>query len=499
MGQIVREGSENLVGGEITSRAPHQIGLNEAILAENIDPRDQRGVTTRNGRELVSGINVGSFIAGGGVGTTTINGIKRWTANAGTTYLLVGCKHGLTTLPMNFFEAGGIWASISWASYSTSLHSELGFKAEPLNNVVVLCNRTSIPQKYVAGASALVNLGGLSGSAIHNSKYCAVYISKMFMAGNPVTPQTLTWSASNNPEDWTTVDNAGNTIIRSGGGDTIQGLAANKKVLLIFFKASTYMLYGSSTPELKVEKVLDRGLVSETGYVSIDEVTFFASTDAIYMVAGTRISDLTTLKFKETYKAITDKAKITLAVSGKLLLVVDYGAGKAYACDYTRNVWAEWTSQNWHVIDTDVDGTLYAGTGDFDSGTAASGLAYIYKLDTGTLDGSTASIQAQWRTPNLTFGWPDCPKNLNTLRVHAKPGIATMTVTYYKNGVSTGSTNALTFAGSGDHAWDGVSGQSQVRGTHLGMKFTWNGVGTVYGWCAYAEITTDKGQIPTEV
>ena len=53
-------------------------------------------------------------------------------------------------------------------------------------------------------------------------------------------------------------------------------------------------------------------------------------------------------------------------------------------------------------MDTSNEQVLYAGT---DSGSTAQ----IWKLDTGSLDG-TATITAFWRTPDFAFGWPDLPE-----------------------------------------------------------------------------------------
>lgn len=465
MGVIIREGSENLTGGEVTSLPPHLIGTSEAMSSQNLDPRDLRGATTRNGRTQ-HGVDNGSGVA--------VAGLKAWTRDNGTTYLI-------TRLATTFYDASAAaWASIGIGGTSGEI-----FRAAALNDTLAIVVDGLAPQKFTTST-----LSALGGSPPSEAKYAVVHNSKLFLAGDDANPQKKTASATNNPEDFTTANDAFSITTNDGGGDTIQGMASNRQVLLTFYRHFTDILIGNTVANYREERLEDRGLVSKTGYASAGAVVFFASDDAIYMVAGTRVSDITTLAFRKTYLDISDKSQISLGVKGNLLLVVDYGADTAYAFDYKRGKWATWTGQSWKIMDTGNDDTLYAG---HDGGSTTQ----IWKLDSGSLDGA-ATITSKWRTPNMGFGWPDAPKNLAGMRVHAKPGIGTVTVTYKKNGVTTGSTTDLTFAASGDHAWDGRAGQSSVRGTYLGMELSWTGVGTVYGWAIYGEVTVDRGQVPTE-
>lgn len=466
MGQIVREGSEELSGGEVTSIAPHLVGTGEAISSENLDPRDLRGATTRNGRAQ-HGVDNGSGNA--------VAGLKAWTRDNGTNFLIA--RVGTT-----FYDvSAAAWASIGIGGTNNEI-----FRAAALNDVLAIVVDGLAPQKF--SGSTLSSLGGTPPS---EAKYAVIHVSKLWLAGDDANPQKKSFSATNNPEDFTAANDAGSITTQDGGGDTIQGLATNRQALLTFYRNYTDILLGNTVASFKEERLIDRGLVSKTGAVSAGEVAFFASDDAIYMVAGSRVSDLTTLKFRKTYQDISDKSKISLGVKGDLLLVVDYGSDNAYACAYKYGKWAKWTTQGWQVMDTANDQTFYAGV---DGGSTTQ----IWKLDSGSLDGA-ATITCKWRTPNLGFGWPDAIKNLAAARLHAKPGMGTITITYYKNGTSTGSTTDVTFSSTGDHDWSARHGQSKIRGHYLGMEFSWTGVGTLYGWCVYAEITTDKGQIPVEV
>lgn len=476
MGKIVREGSEALTGGEVTTVAPHLVGLSEAILAQNTDPRDQRGATTRNGRSQF-GSNYASDSA--------IDGLRHWnqevgSGGAGTVY--TGASYLIGRIGTTFYDfATGAHASIGIGGTSGEIS-----RMEPLNNVLCVVVDGLTPKQWDG-----TNFASLTGSPPAEARYAAVYSSKLMLAGDDANPQTLYFSGTNNPNNWTGLNDAGSITSQDGGGDTIQGLCAARKWLCIHYRYYTEILTGNSVFNFSIERLLDRGLPSKTGYATAGEVNFFASDDAIYMVAGGRAADITTGKMKSAYQNISDKSKVTLGIKGDLLLVVDYGADVAYACYYKKLTWAEWTTQGWKVLETSNDQILYAGA---DGGSTTQ----IWKLDTGSLDG-TSTITAAWRTANLAFGAPDTIKSLAAIRAHAKPGLGTVTITYYKNGASTGSTTDVTFAATGDHDWAGRIGQRSLRGHYLGVKFSWAGPGTLYGYAIYAEVTAEGGELSAEI
>ena len=469
MGKILREGSENLTGGEVNSLPGHLIGLGEAKLAENTDPRSLVGVVTRNGR-AVYGSNYASDFA--------IDGLKCWTRNAGTAFLIArssGSFLSWTPAPIASIASGGTAGSI--------------FQGAALNNYFCFVVDGMTPSKY--DGLAVTNLGA---AAPAEAKFAVEHISKIFLAGNDAAPQTLYWSKTDDPTEFSTIvapNDAGSADMYYGGGDKIGGLISNGRNLLILFRNSTYILAGDAPSNMRIDKLCNYGLVSPTGTAKAGEVAFFASDDAVYMVAGNRISDLTTLKFKSVYQAISDKSKITLGVTKDLLMVVDWGADKAYTCAYKYNRWSEWTGQIWKCIDTDLNQTIYAGVD-------GASTTQIWNLDTGSLDGASTVI-AKWKTPDLDFGWSDCPKQLAGVRVHGNGSLGTVTISYFKDGASIGSTTqTASLASDGSHTLDGFHGQSKVRGRFLGFQFSWVGPGTLLGWAAYSEITADQGSIPPE-
>lgn len=468
MGDVIRIGSEALVGGEVNTQAAHTLGLSEAASTENLDPRDWRGAKTRNGRQQ-HGSNFSSDVS--------ILGLKSWTRDAGTTYLIG--RIGTT-----FYDFGtGIAASIGIGGTAGSR-----MRAAPLNNILAIVVDGMTPAKYNGASFASITATNTPTEA----KYACIYVSKLILAGDDSNPQTIYGSATNNPESFAAVADSFTITSQDGGGDTIQGLAAARNWMNIFYRYYTEMMIGTSVFDFQIQRLLDRGLCSQTGYASSGDVVFFASDEAVYMVARGQASDITTLKQREWYQGISDKSKITLLLKGDLLLVIDYGSSTnvARAYDYKNGRWAPWTNQPWETGDLSNDQTLYAGT---DAGSTTQ----IWKLDTGSLDG-TATITATWRTGDFAFGWPDCPKNMAEFRALVKPGLPTMTAQFYINGLATTS-KELTFASTGAEAWGKVARLPEVRGSFLGVKMSWTGQGTIMGFAFYGEVNSDRGEIPVEM
>ncbi len=469
MGSLVRVGADVLNGGEVNSKPPHEIGLSEGASVVNCDPREYRGAKTRNGRATFGGTN------GSGTG---VKGLKAWTQNAGTSYVI----YKTTTVFWHASTAGV-------ASIGSGGTASAKFNAVPLDNILVIVVDGITPKQWDGQTTGW---GDLGGSPPSEAKYAAVYVSKVWLSGNDGAPQTVYFSATNNAQQFDSVaapNDAGSITSQEGGGDTIQGLRACRKWLCIFYRYYTEILIGNSVFNFAVDRLSDHGLVSQTGHCGTGDVCFFASDEAVWMVAGARASDITTAKVREWYRNITDKTKITLLLKGDLLLVVDYGTGVGYACDYKTGRWSPWTDQYWESGDTSNDQILYVGP--------AASTTQIWKLDTGSTDQSSA-IDAYWRTGNIGYGWTDVKKRFGGLSVHAKASLPAVVVTFYKNGSAISSTKSLTFAASGDSGWSLTGPRNDMSAQFHSFKMAWSGPGTLYGFAAYGEVTVDDGQIPLE-
>lgn len=480
MGSIVRLGADLLEGGEINTAPPHRLGVVEAASAVNLDPRSYRGAQTRTGRATYSS-SIGSNL-----GT---KGLKAWSRQTGSNFsgaTVAATDYVIYRTGTTFYHA----SSGGTASCHIGGTSNARMNAVPLDNILVVVCDGLTPAKWDGGTT----MSALGGSPPTEAKYACVYASKVWLAGNDDNPQTIYFSATNNAEQYSSVSapyDAGSITSQEGGGDVIRGLRACRKWMCVFYRYYTEILTGETVFNVSIDRLSDKGLVSEAGHCGVGDVCFFASDDGVYMVAGARASDITTSKVKAWYNSISDKSKITLLLKDNLLLVIDQTSGVCYACDYNTLRWSAWSDQYWESGDTSNSKVLYAGP------TNAS-TQQLQILDTGTTD-NASSISAYWRTGNFPFGWPDCKKNHRDTIVHALPGMPTVTVTHYGDGTAEASTEALTFASTGDNAWARVGVRASLRGQFLGAKFAWSGQGTLYGFAMYAEVTADNGEVPNEV
>jgi len=359
-----------------------------------------------------------------------------------------------------------------------------------LNNVAVIVASGLAPQVSSAG-STLAALGGTPPSL---AKYVTTYMAKLWMAGDPNNASKVNFSKSNDPEDWTTANNAGNVVIDKDDGDLVQGLRGTKRTLYIFKRRNTYALTGDSPLNFRADPLCGWGLVSEYGHATDGQGVFFASDDGIYYAIGLQIARISDPVY-QTYKDISDKSTIALEVRGDKLFCFYKASGsennqamvlafkRMMSDGGVRGVWGIYDAQPYQVAKTGRDATLYA--------LLNASTAQIWKLDTGT----SGAVSARWETPDLDFGDPSVLKRLMRFFVHMKTDTATTTVTcrWYSDGASVGSDYTLTFGTAGSYEIQQAEGQvgSSIIGRHLKLRMTWTGQKTIYGWRVYADVRSD--------
>lgn len=461
-------------GGLVTGLPPHAVGAAESPDLQNIDPGYSLGARTRPGSSLygASTTSAGSGVIG--------RGLRAWTRNNGTTYLFAGDNDG------------NVWSvdTGSWFNVANNFASGTIVQMAPLKDVLVVVGSGLAPRVSSAG-STLAALGGTPPSL---AKYCTVYATKMWLAGDPNNPSKVNFSKSNDPEDWTTANNAGNIVIGDGDGDVIKGLEGTKRALYVFKRKNTYVVVGDTPFNFRVDLLCSWGLVSDYAHCSDGQGCFFAADDGIYYASGlnvARISD----KVKDTYDSIPDKSKIAMELKGdKLFIFYPSSASSqndtALVCAYKRKMadgsvsaaWSKYTSQPFGVATTGRDGTLY--------GLTNASTLQIYKLDTTDAAGD---VSVYWSTPDMYWSDPMAPKTLMEYFVHMAPATATTTVTVrsYADGASAGADQTLTFGTSGLHDSQRAMGQAAVSGRFLRLRFSWTGSKTLYGWTAFADVRAD--------
>lgn len=463
-------------GGMVTGRPAYLIGINESPLAQNIDPADPLGATTRPGSSLYAS----SGTAGSGVLGTFL---FPWTRPNATLYIF---NQYATTLFST--DSGG-----SYLSVKTSLTSDSYGQGAVLNNLAIFALGGTAPFISTAGST----LATLGGSPPTSAKYVDVYSAKCFLAGNTAAPTTIYFSASNNPEDWTAANDAGNIVIQDTG-DTINGLQATKRALYVFMRKTTYILTGDSVFNFQIDRLADIGLVSEWGHASDGNGCFMAADDGIYYISGFQVSRISDA-IRQTYVAISDKSTIALEIKGEKLFMSYKGAGGAQndtmmvlafkrklSNGRVSGVWSQYPTQPFTAMKTSKTQKLYVTTN--------ASTAQIYEIDTGSV-GAAAPFTTTWQTPDLEFDEPDAIKTLNRLYLQFSPPNATMNVSVqpYIDGVSAGSVFSIVVGttGSYDLSQRAAQGINTIAGRHIALRIQWFSSATLQAYRVVADVRTD--------
>jgi len=467
-------GTRVINGGLVTGLPPHAITINEAQVSENVDPSYPLGLKTRRGSSAY-GVTLPTSASG-----AAMTGLRVWTRDLGTTFHVFAVN---TTI----YSADGNSA----LSIKTGMATDSIMNADALNNMLVVVASGLFPQISSAGSSLASITEGTYLPSTARAKYITEYGSKLWISGDTSFPSRVIFCKAGDPEDWSSVSNAGNADIGAGDGDIIRGLAGTRRALYLFKRKTTYALTGDTTANYKVDPVCEWGLVSERGFASDGQGCFFASDDGVYYLNGlnaSRISD----PVRDTYDGISDKSTLTMEIKGDKLFIFYKDSGsqnnKALVCGFkrkmsdgsVRGVWGIYTGQPWSVADTSRANQLYVGTN--------TGTLQIYEIDTG----SPGSVDCLWRTPDMDFDSFSF-KTLMRYFVHQKADTATTTLTVrtYVDGASHGSDATLSFGTTTEHQVQMAGPLSGPTGRFLGLRLAWTGDKTFYGIRVYADVRAD--------
>ena len=470
--------SRSINGGRVTGLPPYQLGIAESPDTENTDPTDVKGATTRPGSSLYQSM------ASAGSGARGV-GLYPWVRNNGTSYYFAAFA---TTI----FSLDGTTS----LSVKTGMATDSLMMAVPLNNMLAVFASGLRPQISSAGSTlASITAGTFLPT---QARIGAPYASRVWCAGDTANPNTIYSCAVNNPEDWSTVNNAASIVVGDGDGDKIKGLSGSQSALYILKRNNLYALLGTSPFDYLVKKVRQVGVVSDYGYASDGEGCFFASDDGIYYAVGMNIARLSDPIFQD-YKDVSDKSTMALEVKGDKLFCFYKASGSennaAFVLAYMRKmptgevkgVWGKYTSQPYQVAKTSSLNALY--------GLTNASTLQLYQLDTG----SSGAVTGTWNTPDMDYGDPMAVKKLARYYIHISPPLATTTLTvrWFANGASIGSDVDITIGTTSSYAMPqrGPQSAGTITGNYLRMRLTWSGQMTVYGFKTYAEMEV-SGDLP---
>lgn len=482
-------GTRILNGGRMTGLPPHVVGSQESPNCTDVDPVYPWGAKVRNGSAQYgsTGPTSGS--------NSPVGGLFAAVMDNGTSYLVIGNATTIYTM-----DSTG-----SWFVGRNGMATDSILQGGVLNNVIVAVASGMAPQVATYGSIASNFASMASGTYFPSAaKYFTLYVSKGWYSGDPAHPSRTTFSASQDPTDTTTANNAGFIDIGVGDGDVNQGLEGTKNCVYIFKRKNTYAVTGTSVFDFAATLLCRWGLVSPYAHCTDGQGAFFASDDGIYYAIGLNVARLSD-SVKVDYDSISDKSTIAMEVIGEKLFVFYKGPGatvnnQALVCAYKRKldngqvhgVWSLYTGQPYKVANTSRLGNIYAGTN--------ASTPQIYQLDTGS-----SNVGLVWNTPDEDYGDIGL-KQLVRYFVHVRPGSSPFTISAqpYADGVALGAAQvqtipAISAVASGvtigsDHYVQMFTPATNIRGRFIRLQFTvqpTTGVGALTGYRLYSDVRSE--------
>lgn len=198
--------------------------------------------------------------------------------------------------------------------------------------------------------------------------------------------------------------------ISEDSGDVIKGVIKSLTHLLVLNEFSSYAIYGSSNSDFTKVFISPIGSVNYRSIAIINEIVYWLSNDGIYSYSGGNIypvsftlgkleNTVNTSKLSESC-AVGYKGYYWLAVAKKDSTTNDM----VLLYDTIRRVWVTFEFP-FSITSFCLDGnTLYCTASD----------KKVYKLDTGTKDGSI-DITSTWISDPLDLGYPGRKKKIQTI------------------------------------------------------------------------------------
>lgn len=208
---------------------------------------------------------------------------------------------------------------------------------------------------YYDGSSVKTLSNVPSGATFIDQHDNRVYAAK----GNNVH-----FSALRKPQDWTTVDEAGEIVIETNNGEEITGIKAGNRHLMVFKKSSFHELWGTNPANYQMNTITqDIGALSNQAITTIQGVPFWIDNRGIYTYGGNTPRKDFSLPVKDYIDKLNlaNAHKAAAGTNGKSLYVsIPCGSSSEpntvleYDLDFqTWYVWNDMTPLHFSNSDTD--------------------------------------------------------------------------------------------------------------------------------------------------
>ncbi len=359
----------------------------------------------------------------------------------------------------------GSWTSRATSKGTTNTYDFDKFNFNGTSKIIIATGEAAAFTVDSSFNVDVINATG-GGTAPTNPKFVKSFANHMFYGGMSNATSTLQFSGPYTEDDF---DTGGGTIIM---GDVITGIKVFRDELFVFCESSIYKITGTSSSNFaKAEVAKGIGTLAHHSIQELGGDLIFLAADGLRTIAGTaRIGDV---ELGTVSKQVQDRIN-DIGYDNVTALVI--GNKSQYRLFYPKTAGAEDTAKGLIAViksnpNTQAMGFEYADIKGLKVSCCDSDLisnaettvsggydGYIYKQDDGnvcTRASTTATMDATFRSPDMTMGDPGVRKNMQRVNVNWKPEgqvSASMFVRYNYDDSDTPQPNAFTLETSGSGA-----------------------------------------------
>lgn len=278
------------------------------------------------------------------------------------------------------------------------------------NNGVIISNGVDTPLFY----EELYGVAPLEDNAPVGIA-CKAYKARLFIASG----SGLYYSALGNPNDWTTMGDAGSIVNFHNDSSPILALENYGEFLAIYKKKGIYVLSGSAPSDFVIKPVADNGCISPWAVGTVNNNQYFFNGESITTLNFNSLGQITiaddiSIKIKSIFSELnTSKFSEAICIPYQSKNQIWYYFSSetsenldiCYIYDYFHKSWFKRVGLP-VTCGTSIDEKIYTGTPD----------GKILLEDTeDSFDGE--AIEAWWFSPWFTFGVPDSSKEILSFNV----------------------------------------------------------------------------------
>lgn len=174
------------------------------------------------------------------------------------------------------------WDGTTWTQLTSGLNTSADWSFTNFKgnlSVINLIGTNGVDPAKRYDGTTVQNLANAPAGA----KYMTTHSNRLYCA----VDNFVRFSALNEADDWTTVDDAGEVPVNTRDGETINGLNEGNGHLTVFKPSSMFELYGKGPQSYSMDNIAtDIGATGDKGIIVYDESLPFLSRDGIYRYSG---------------------------------------------------------------------------------------------------------------------------------------------------------------------------------------------------------------------